>query len=137
MKSSSILSKASVFAILLALFVGLTPASGTAESNDAAPYYYIDLLYLNHGKGVDDAEDYFRRLGPIATRHGLKRVDTYSVSETLQGKERADLVNIWWVAGPKTFGGISNDSEYKKLTKIRDVVFDMSRSLSFNANVSR
>ena len=32
MKSSSILSKASVFAILLALFVGLTPASGTASS---------------------------------------------------------------------------------------------------------
>lgn len=59
------------------------------------------------------------------------------MSKTLQGKEPADMVNRWWVAGPKTFGKIFADPEYKKLTSLRDAVFDMKRSLSFNAQVTR
>ncbi len=137
MKTSSAISKALSLLALLALFVAFSPAVASAEGDAGEPYYFVDLLYLEDGKGVADAEDYFRRMAPIAARHGLKRVDSYSVTKTLQGDEPANLVNVWWVAGPETFGGISNDPDYKRLTSVRDAVFDMGRSLAFNARVTR
>lgn len=137
MKYLSTLSNVFASLVLFGLVAAVPTASNAAQDAVDAPHYFVDLLYLQHGKSAEDAEDYFARIQPIAARHGLKRVDTYAVTKTLSGNESADLINVWWVAGTATFAGISEDPEYKKLTAIRDSVFDMSRSLAFNADVSR
>lgn len=102
-----------------------------AQADRMPAIMFVDLLYLQPGVDVAQAEEYFSRITPVVARHGLKRVGSFRVTKKMSGSIEPDLVNLWVVAGPQTFKGIFNDKNYLKHVPFRDSTFDMKRANMF------
>jgi len=125
--------KASVIRILL---LTLILFSGHASANTMkAQVFFVDILYLQTGKTVDDAREYFEVIEPLVAIHGLKRSSLgFEIVNAMQGDKNLDLVNVWTVAdAEKTFKNIFSDPAYKKHIPLRDSIFDMKNSMMFLA----
>ncbi|MFB3106996.1 MAG: hypothetical protein ACE1ZA_19005, partial [Pseudomonadales bacterium] len=92
---------------------------------------FVDLLHLQPGVEDSQVEEYFSRIEPIVAKHGLKRVGSFKVTQKMRGSIDPDFVNLWVVAGPKTFEGIFGDEEYKQHVQFRNSTFDMERANMF------
>ena len=122
---------------LLTLVCLLTACfSAIAFAKKEPEHYMIDILYLQEGKTFADVNEYFKRIEPVAKKHGLVRVQpSLEVTKLLTGIEEAPhSVNIWKVADPKTtLPNISNDPEYQKHISRRNSTFEMSKTILFFA----
>jgi len=113
--------------IFLLLAVFILPYN-TASANGSGSDFFIDLLILQDGKTLSDAESYFKTVVPIASKHGLVRIHSFTVKKTMSGETKPQLVNLWTMSGNNVFEGIGSDPEYRKMIPIRNKLFDMKRS---------
>jgi uncharacterized protein (DUF1330 family) len=92
--------------------------------------FFIDILYLQDGKTIADANEYFNRVEPVVRKHGLRRImPGLSVTNNMAGNLNADLVNIWFMTDAKnTFKNIMSDPAYLKHVEFRNATFDMKRA---------
>ena len=111
--------------VLAAVFIVIAPLSFAGSNN-----FLLDMLTLQEGKTSADAEAYFAKVGPIIEKHGLKKVDYYTVSAKMRGWEGAEpqIINVWKVKNPEAFKNIFADPEYLQHTGLRDSVFDMTKA---------
>ena len=105
----------------------------TATQSQASKAYFMDILYLQDGKTVADAETYFSRVEPVVAKHGLKRSTLpFLVTKVMAGSIEPDLVNVWTVGDSEnTFSDIFEDENYLKNVEFRNSIFDMSKSHMF------
>ncbi len=119
-------SKSLITSLVFIVFTSLT--SFQANAKDSQNNFFVDLLILQHGKTVSDAERYFEKVAPIAARHGLVRVHQFNVAAVYAGETKPDLANLWTMAHANVFKAINNDPEYKKMIPVRNSLFDMKKS---------
>ncbi len=93
--------------------------------------FFVDLLILQNGKSIQDAEQYFDKVAPIAARHGLVRIHGFNVAAVYSGDSKPDLANLWTMAHGKVFEDINNDPEYKNMIPTRNKIFNMKASHMF------
>ncbi len=116
----------SMMTLLMAGIVSM-PSFAKQEQNN----FFVDLLILQDGKSIQDAEGYFDKVAPIAARHGLVRIHGFNVAAVYSGDSKPDLANLWTMAHDKVFKDINNDPEYKKMIPTRNSIFDMKHSHMF------
>ena len=113
-----------------ALFVSLLLIT-QAQAKEIQNNFFVDLLILQEGKTLVDAERYFNKVAPIAARHGLVRIHDFSVSAVFSGDAKPDLANLWTMAHANVFKDINADPEYKEMIPIRNRLFDMKKSAMY------
>ena len=92
----------------------------------------IDILYLNPGFELADADAYFSKVMPILAKYGLVQVNSYKVTDDMNSTDdKADMINIWTVSGDDTFSGFLNDPEYQKNIETRDATFNSDKTILF------
>ncbi|MEH6347297.1 MAG: hypothetical protein V7785_19535 [Bermanella sp.] len=116
----------SMMILLMAGIVSMPSFAKQAQNN-----FFVDLLILQDGKSIQDAESYFDKVAPIAARHGLVRIHGFNVAAVYSGDSKPDLANLWTMAHDKVFKDINNDPEYKKMIPTRNSIFDMKHSHMF------
>ncbi len=96
----------------------------------AEKFLLIDILVLQEGKTLKDAEAYFEKVEPIFKKYNFYRSDeVLNVTEVARGQVEAQVVNLWETPDPKfAFGGIFSDKEYEKYIPLRESVFDMKKA---------
>lgn len=122
----------------LAALAGISVLSaGTAIAQDAHGYF-IDVLYLQDGKTIEDAKAYFDLVEPIVAKHGLVRIQPgLAVSGVMAGDADIDLINIWTITDfAETFPAIASDPAYREHIERRNSTFDMSRTQMFTAGAA-
>lgn len=112
----------------LATIVLVVLMSSNVSAKESQNNFFVDLLVLQEGKTEADAKRYFDSVVPIVARHGLVRINGYSISAVYAGDERPKLVNLWAMAHDQVFSAISEDPEYKKMVPTRNKLFDMKKS---------
>jgi len=112
------------FTVILVSFL----LTAQAHAKEVQNNFFVDLLVLKHGKTLEDAEQYFEKVVPIAARHGLVRIHDFSVSSVFSGDAKPDLANLWTMAHADVFKDINADPEYKQMIPIRNRLFDMKKS---------
>jgi uncharacterized protein (DUF1330 family) len=125
-KSYSIQKK--VASILFVLLSTTIFNSSVVSATEGA--FFIDILYLQEGKTVADANEYFDRVEAVVRKHGLRRImPGLSVIQNMAGELNADLVNIWFMTDTQnTFNNIMGDPNYLKHIEFRNATFDMERA---------
>ena len=118
--------KSLITSLVFILFTSLI--SFQASAKESQNNFFVDLLILQHGKTVSDAEKYLDAVAPIAARHGLVRVHQFKVSAVYAGDTKPDLANLWTMAHADVFKAINSDPEYKKMIPVRNKLFDMKKS---------
>ncbi len=104
-----------------------TPTEG------ASGLYLIDVLTLNSGVEVAQAQEYFDRVDTVIRRHGLENVYRFRVEKRLAGSIEAQVINIWSMSGSDTMPGIQKDPEYQANVKFRNATFNMPKTEMFMA----
>jgi len=128
------MSKIKVFIAVFVLITGIATISGLSakESSTGATMYMVDVLHLQQGVKMSRARTYFSRVMPIVAKHGLKRVQSFTVmNEMGNPKSTVSMINIWTMAGKSTMPGIMKDPDYLKNVKFRNSTFDMSKTKMF------
>jgi len=128
------MSKIKMFIAVFVLLTGVATISGLSakESSTGKTMYMVDVLHLQPGVKMSRAKIYFSRVMPIVAKHGLKRVQSFTVMNELGNpKSTVSMINIWTVAGKSTMPGIMNDPNYLKNVKFRNGTFDMSKTKMF------
>ncbi len=121
------LTKRLTAALSLLSFVLLSSISLQAF---AAPQgYMMDMLTLQPGKTMADAEAYFERIKPIINKHGLYRIKLYSINKKMMGSDalQPQIVNLWRLESKDALAKIFEDPKYQKNVKRRNKTFDMSK----------
>lgn len=138
MRQLSISKSFMKIAIVFFMSVAGLLSTNVAAAHDSSPEmqkgaYFIDLLYLQDGKTVDDAKVYFDNIIDVVAGHGLERVlPPFAITTKMNGDIEPQLVNVWSVSDPKnTFANIFSDDAYLKHVPLRNSIFDMAKSHMF------
>lgn len=102
--------------------------SSTVSASEGA--FFVDILYLQEGKTIADANEYFDRVETVVRKHGLRRIiPGLSVVNNMAGNLNADMVNVWFMTDTEnTFKNIMGDPQYLKHVEFRNATFDMERA---------
>ena len=123
------------FCLMLAFSISSLSA-GTTPAMAGEKAFFVDILYLQKGKTVADAQAYFDIVIPVIAGHGLERITpAFEITKKMSGKISPDLVNVWSVSDAEsTFPAIFSDPAYTDHIEMRDSTFDMKRSHMFMLN---
>ena len=124
----NLVQKIGTLTILLASMMISTANAGMPEQ---PKMMFIDLLPVLEGVKAERVEEYFRRIGDVVDKHGLKRVGSFKVTKKLNGETNPQYVNLWVVKSGDTFGNIFEDKDYQKHIEFRNSTFDMSNAEMF------
>ncbi|MEM9071727.1 MAG: hypothetical protein AAGE52_24675 [Myxococcota bacterium] len=109
----------------LTLYLAEPTVSGDQLTSN---HVLVDLVFLNEGKTLEDRAAYGRLIGPIAQRHGLRRVQSYRVLQHLGGLGNGAVeLNLWEVDDPSALQATLTDPEYQSHVPTRNEIHDMER----------
>ena len=104
-----------------------SPYGATAETQSDSKTYFVDLLPLQPSVEVSQAEEYFERVGDVISRHGLKKLASYIVTQTMGGSYEVQMINFYELENEDTMPSIQNDPDYQRHVSFRNSTFVMDR----------
>ncbi len=95
----------------------------------------IDLVVMRDGAGAPERDEYMAKVGPVASRHGMKVSQRYEISKRITGigPEEVLRLNIWTVGDPNGPAEVGQDPAYRENIDFRDKIHDMSQVTLFMA----
>lgn len=89
----------------------------------------LGVLAMKKGFGFQDHVDYERAIAPISSKHGMKLVRTFRVSQSMgAGPDNIAIVSLWDLPKPEAFNAVVTDPEYTAHISYRNLIHDMSAS---------
>jgi len=128
------MSKLKVLFSLLVPILGFSAlnTASAGETSSGETMYMIDILHLQPGVNISRARTYFSKVMPVVSKHGLKRVQSFTVvNEMGNPKSSVSMINVWTITGKSTMPAIMNDPNYLKNVEFRNGTFDMSKTKMF------
>lgn len=118
-----------VASVSLMLMAG-TVSLRAAECQDCVNHSPVlfDVIYLQEGHQVSEAEDYFNQVSAISKKHGLVRLKTYRILANMKGiVPTPALINLWRLDNPQAFQALGADPAYQAKLPVRDALFVMDK----------
>lgn len=82
--------------------------------------YMLNVLWFKPDGGAERYREYLQAVGPISTRYGGKKLDSYIPEQAIIGELDADLIFIVEWPDIRSFEAFISDPEFQQVRHIRE-----------------